>query len=54
VDAAATTERDTEKALQAASDLAVRQPALLVEFNDGGLGVRAELGGGGAEAIGRL
>jgi hypothetical protein len=32
----------------------VRQPALLVEFDDGGLGVRAQLGGGGPEGVGRL
>src|SRR5262249_39546779 len=54
VDAAATTERDAEKALQAAGDLAVRQAALLVQFDDGGLGVGSELGGSGAEGIGRL
>src|SRR5262249_7846704 len=40
VNAAATTEREAEQALQAAGNLAVRQPALLVEFDDGGLGVR--------------
>jgi hypothetical protein len=54
VDAAAATERDTEQALQATGDLAVRQAGLLVEFNNGGLGVRAQLGRGGAEGIGRL
>jgi hypothetical protein len=32
----------------------MREPALLVEFNDGGLGVRSQLGCGGAEGIGRL
>jgi hypothetical protein len=32
----------------------VRQPALLVEFDDGGLGIGSELGGGGAEGVGRL
>ena len=54
VDAAAATERDAEEALQAAGDLAVRQAALLVEFDDGGLGVGSQLGGGGAEGVGRL
>jgi hypothetical protein len=54
VDAAATAERDAEKALQAAHDLAVRQAALLVEFDDGGLGVRSKLGCGGAEGVRRL
>src|SRR5262249_50015262 len=50
----AATERDTEKALQAAGHLAVRQAALLVEFDHGGLGVRAQLGGGGAQGVRRL
>jgi hypothetical protein len=54
VDTAAPTERNTEEALQATGDLAVRQTALLVEFNDGGLGVGSELGRGGAEGVGRL
>jgi hypothetical protein len=31
--------------LQAACDLAVRQTALFVEFDDGGLGIRSQLGG---------
>src|SRR5262249_10137369 len=43
-----------EKALQAAHDLGVRQAALLVEFDDGSLGVGSQLGGGGAEGVGRL
>jgi hypothetical protein len=50
----AATEPDTEEALQAASDLAVRQPALLVEFDDGGLGIGSQLSRGGAERVGRL
>ena len=54
VDAAAPTERDAEEALQAAGDLAVRQAALLVEFDDGGLGIGSQLGGGGTEGVGRL
>src|SRR5205814_561612 len=54
VDAAAAAERDAEKALQAAYDLPVRQTALLVEFDDGGLGVRSKLGCGGAESVGGL
>ena len=37
----------------AAGDLAVRQPALLVEFDDGGLGIGPQLGGG-AKGVGRL
>src|SRR5437588_11680369 len=52
--AATTTEGDTEQALQAAHDLAVRQAALLVEFDDGGLGVGSQLGRGSAEGVGRL
>src|SRR5262249_34413297 len=52
--AAAAAERDAEQALQAAGDLAVRQPTLLVEFDDGGLGVGPQLGRGGAEGLGRL
>ena len=52
--AATATEPNPEKALQAARDLAMRQTALLVEFDDGGLGVRAQLGGGGTEGIGGL
>src|SRR5262249_28105526 len=47
-------ERDAKKALQTAHDLAVRQAALLVEFDDGGLGVRSQLGCGSAEGFGRL
>src|SRR5262249_34319882 len=54
VDAATATERDAEQALQAAHDLAVRQAGLLVEFDDGGLSVRSQLGRGGAEGVGRL
>ena len=30
------------------------QAAILVEFDDGGLGIGAELGGGGADGIGSL
>jgi hypothetical protein len=37
VDAAAAAQVDAEQAPQAAGDLAVREPALLVEFDDGGL-----------------
>jgi hypothetical protein len=32
----------------------VQQPGLLVEFDDGGLGVGPQLGGGGTEGVGRL
>src|SRR5262249_34998734 len=38
VDAATAAERDAEEALQASGDLAVRQAALLVEFDDSSLG----------------
>ena len=54
MDAAATTEGDAEKALQAAHDLAVRQAALLVEFDDRGLGVGSELRRSGTKGVGRL
>jgi hypothetical protein len=54
VDAATATEPNPEQALQAAGDLAVRQAALLVEFNDSGLGIRSRLGRGGPEGVGRL
>jgi hypothetical protein len=54
VDAAAPAERDTEQALQAARDLAVREARLLIEFDDGGLGVGSQLGGGGTQGVGRL
>jgi hypothetical protein len=32
----------------------VREPSLLVEFDDGGLGIGPQLGGGGPEGVGRL
>ena len=51
VDAAAATEVDTEKAFQAASDFAVRQTALLVEFDDRGLSIGTELSNGGTESV---
>ena len=54
VDAATPTELDTEQALQAAHDLAVRQATLLIEFDDGGLGIGSQLGRGGAKGVGRL
>jgi hypothetical protein len=54
VDTAATTESDTEKARQAARDFAVRQTTLLVEFDDGGLGIRSQLSCGGTKGIGCL
>src|SRR5262249_43952696 len=43
-----------EEAVQAADHLAVRQAALLVEFDDGGLGVGSQLSGSGAQGVGRL
>src|SRR5262249_41368555 len=54
VNTATTTERDTEKTLQAAGDLAVRQAGPLVEFGHGGSGMGRRWGGGGAEGVGRL
>src|SRR5690348_10514681 len=54
VDTAAATEPNTEKVFQAASDFAVRQAALLVEFDDGSLGIRSQLCRSGTEGIGRL
>src|SRR6516162_6195584 len=54
MDAATSTERDAEEACQAAGDLAVREPALLVEFDDSGLGIGSQLRCGGAEGVGRL
>jgi hypothetical protein len=32
----------------------MRQATLLVEFDDGGLGIRSQLRGSGAEGVGRL
>ena len=54
MDTAAATEPDTKQALQAARDFAVRQATLLVEFDDSGLSIRSQLGGGGAQSVGRL
>src|SRR5262245_26466895 len=54
VDTATGTERDAKQASQAADALAMRQPALLVEFDDGGLGIRSQLSGSGAQRIRRL
>jgi hypothetical protein len=54
VGAAAATEADTKQALQAARDFAVRQAALFVEFDDGGLGIWSQLGSSGAKSVGRL
>src|SRR5262249_34778546 len=45
---------DAEEAFQATGDLAVRQPGLLVEFDDRCLGIRPQLGCGGAEGVGCL
>ena len=54
VDAATPTEGDAEQASQAAGDLAMREAALLVEFDDGSLCIRSQLSGSGAEGVGRL
>jgi hypothetical protein len=35
-------EQDAEEALQAARDLAVREAGLLIQFDDGGLGIRPQ------------
>src|SRR5262249_38278939 len=43
-----------EQAPQAAGNLAVRQPGLLVEFDDRGLSVGAQLSRGGTQGVGRL
>jgi hypothetical protein len=40
--------------VQALGDLAVGEPGLLVEFDDGGLGIGPQLGGGGPKGVGRL
>ncbi len=40
--------------VQALGDLAVGKPGLLVEFDDGGLGIGPELGGGSPEGVGGL
>jgi hypothetical protein len=54
VDTAAAAEVDAQQTPQAADHLAVGEPALLVEFHDGRLGVRAQLGAGGPQGIGGL
>jgi hypothetical protein len=51
MDAAAATEVDTEKTLQAACDFAVRQATLFVQLDDGRLGIRSQLGGSGTQSI---
>jgi hypothetical protein len=45
---------DAEQAVEAGDHLAVGQAGLLVEQDDGGLGVGAELAGGGAGGVGGL
>src|SRR5262249_54016139 len=45
---------DAEERGQAVGDLAVRQAHVLVEGDDGGLGVGAELAGGGSQGVGGL
>ena|SRR5882672_11638524 len=52
--AATARQTDAEQSLEDATDLAVRHAGLLVEINDGGLRIRSELGGGGAQCIGSL
>src|SRR5262245_43042830 len=54
VDAAATAEGDAEEAFQTANNLAVREPALLVEFDDSSLRIGSQLGRGGTQGVGRL
>src|SRR5262249_59402955 len=53
-DAAGPAELDSEKAFQGAGGLAMGGGGLVVEFDDGGLGIGSELGSGGAEGVGRL
>ena len=50
----APTERDAKETSQTAGHLAVGQAALLVQFDDGGLGIGSELGGGRPEGVGGL
>jgi len=45
---------DAEKDAQGSSDFAVRQASVLVEDDDGGLGVGAQLAGSGTDGIARL
>jgi hypothetical protein len=45
---------DAEQALQAPGDLAVGQAGLLIEFDDGGLGIGAQLSRCGTQGVGRL
>src|SRR5262249_56391898 len=54
VDATAAAEGDAKETSQAAGDLAMREPALLVKFNDSSLRIGSELRGSGAEGVGRL
>src|SRR5579884_2491789 len=54
VGAAAAAEADAEDSVEEAADLAVGHAALLVEFDDGRLGIGAELSGGGSQGIGSL
>src|SRR5262245_5590594 len=54
VNTATTTEGNTEQAFKAAGDLAMRQSALLVEFDDGGLGIGPQLSRGRTQGVGRL
>src|SRR6266542_2635223 len=51
---AAARQANAEQRLKDAADFAVRHAGLFVEFDDGGLGIGAELRRGGAECIGRL
>src|SRR5262249_7748292 len=51
---AAAAERDAEEAFQALGDLAMREPTLLVEFDNGGLGIRPQVSRGAAESVGSL
>jgi hypothetical protein len=54
VSATAATEGDAEEACQASGDLAVRKPALLVEFNDSSLSVGSELRRRSTKGVRRL
>jgi hypothetical protein len=54
VDAAASAVPNAKEAVETASELAVREAALLVEFDYGGLGVGSELSRRGTKGVRRL
>jgi hypothetical protein len=54
VDAATPAQGDAEEVVEALGDFPVGEPGLLVEFDDGSLGIGPQLGSGGPEGVGRL